>query len=1323
MARERIYEYVFSPGTSGLGTIKVPGRYNLADFLAIYNTTDQISIYNFGAQSQGGTVSWSGQGGTVDFPYAYGGVTTLNLEFDTSLMAAGDKLAIYVESQEIITKPWAFGIDAIGRERVSNPQSLIDADFEYGLQNTKWQNAATTNQIPNFYENVGLDINVSTNGYVSMLAGDNLITSNIDTACNLQNPGSPQWVADDFALLVSQTVGNTTALVSSYLTANVNSSAERTFTVASTTGLTAGDNIMLIGRPTSGGTTLAVANITSTATTSVNCANAAGILDGSYIIVQTDTPNVYETMAVTNVSANVLTVTRQTNNTNGAGANITIGNAIYPVSTLEVAQVFEVTDSTTLQLTRGWYNIPAANTFATGTVFQRLSGNVELVNMSAINTAVNGTQTITRGQFLTTALTGAGVGSPLIRMTGLYFASGNANIPQVAVNADAHGLTAGNYCSTLNTTNSNTEGVNFVSYANTNNFAYYPKRSPSLAAGYPLNQTDTSVRQAFAYTGADLDITSIVSDGATPSTITVTTTYAHGLNPGTPIMVNLSSGTNQEYAEGSFFVISVPSTTTFTYTAKSGAAVSGSLAGVINVRSNATFLPRPFDGGVIMSPGSPTRGASSFRQTKKYFRYQSGKGILFSSGTMLQPTFDIAAISASGTNVNSNISITTDLEHGLNPGAVITITGVTTSGYNGSGYVVTSITSDLTFVVQAQFVLGSTTAELGQQPRINVTGWHGSSIRAGIFDDQNGLFWEHDGQSLNVVQRSSTFQLAGLVSVGAGSNLVTGDGTCRFQDQLNQGDIVVIRGMSHTVTSILSQQRMTVVPPFRGVANQTRVKMTLRLEQRIRQEDFNVDPLDGTGASGFTIEPSKMQMLAIEYSWYGAGYVTYMARGQFGEFVPAHRITNNNRNNEAYMRSGNLPARYEASNDTAISSLNGVLGSSDTTIYLRDATDYPEASVTYPVYCMIESEIIKYSGIDYTLNSLTGVTRAATFQQWAEGQSRSYTSSAAVSHPDNTGVILISNTCVPVVNHWGSAVIMDGSFDGDQGYQFTFNRTNYGMPATTGNKSVPFAMRLSPSVSNSIIGNLGQRDLINRAQLTLASLIINLPVANSRFLIEGILNPANLDSANTEWQGLNNLGGGFQPSFTQFAVAPIYTASTTGGLVGSNFGSTGGFTKSGTKRSISSQTSYTGITPTNVSSSGSGAVLTVTLAVTGTTTYTNLNTQITVTTAGTGYAVGDTIKVLGTSMGGTTPTNDLNLTVVAIVSELSGGERLFAIPVSTTNSGLLDLSTVKQIGTSAIPGQGTYPDGPEVLAIQVTALSTVVSPTADLQIQFQESQA
>jgi hypothetical protein len=951
---------------------------------------------------------------------------------------------------------------------------------------------------------------------------------------------------------------------------------------------------------------------------------------------------------------------------------------------------------------------------------QRLSGNVELVNMSSISTAVNGTQTIARGQFSTTALSAAGVGSPVIRMTGIFNATGNADIPQIAVNANDHGLTAGDYVSNQNQASSNAEGVSYVYFANDNNFAYYPRRTTGLAVGYPLNQYDSVVRQAFPYTGADLDIVSITSDGSTPSTITVTTTYAHGLVPGTPILVALSTGTNASYATGSFFVTEVPTTTTFTYAAKPGAAVSGSITGVINVRTNSAYLPRPFDGGVVLSAGTPTRGAAAVRQTKKYFRYQSGKGILFTSGTMLKPTFDIASIIAAGTSVGSNITVTTDLEHGLNAGATVTLAGITTSGYNDTGYTVTSIGSDTSFVVVAQNSLGSVSPELGQQPRVSITQWHGSCVRAGIFDDQNGLFWESNGQTLNVVQRSSTQQLAGAVSVGAGSNLVTGDGTCRFQDQLNNGDTVVIQGMTHTVTSVLDNNRMTIVPTFRGVQNQTRVKMALRNEIRVTSDNFNIDPLDGTGPSGFTIDSNKMQMLGVEYSWYGAGYVQWMVRGQSGNFVMAHRRPNNNQNNEAYMRSGNLPGRYEAINETPVSSLDGAIDASQTTIPLRDASQYPGASVTYPVFCMIESEIIKYTG--KSTNTLTGVTRAATFTQWTEGASRSFTSGTAASHADNTGVILISNTCAPLVNHWGSSVIMDGNFDGDEGYQFTFNRTNYGFPGTIGLKQTVFAMRLSPSVSDGIIGDLGERTLINRAQLTLSNL--NIQVSAGRYLVEGILNPSNIDSSTTDWAGLNNLGGGYQPSFSQFSTAPRYTGETTGGVTSSLFGSTGGFTKSGTKVNFggSAIRTFAGLSLTNVSSSGSAANVTVQLTATGTS-YTNTTTQITVQNTGTGYAVGDTVKVVGTSLGGATPLNDLNLTITAITTELVGGERLFAIPISTTNSGVLDLSSVKQIGTSGIPGTGTYPNGPEVLAVQVTALTTQSSPVGEVQLQFQESQA
>jgi hypothetical protein len=233
-------------------------------------------------------------------------------------------------------------------------------------------------------------------------------------------------------------------------------------------------------------------------------------------------------------------------------------------------------------------------------------------------------------------------------------------------------------------------------------------------------------------------------------------------------------------------------------------------------------------------------------------------------------------------------------------------------------------------------------------------------------------------------------------------------------------------------------------------------------------------------------------------------------------------------------------------------------------------------------------------------------------------------------------------------------------------------------------------------------------------------MIVN--ISAGRYLVEGILNPSNIDSANTVWSGLNNAGGGFQPSFTEFSIAPQYTDDTTGGLIGSLFGSEGGLSKSGTKVVFSSNRTYSNLTPTVVSSSGTEANITVQLTRSGST-YNDNTVQITVQNPGSGYAIGDTLKVLGNVIGGSTPTNDLNLTITAVAAELQGGERLFAIPISTTNSGTLDLSSVKQIGTSAIPGTGTFPNGPEVLAVQLTALTTVSNPVGEIQLSFNESQA
>ena len=38
------------------------------------------------------------------------------------------------------------------------------------------------------------------------------------------------------------------------------------------------------------------------------------------------------------------------------------------------------------------------------------------------------------------------------------------------------------------------------------------------------------------------------------------------------------------------------------------------------------------------------------------------------------------------------------------------------------------------------------------------------------------------------------------------------------------------------------------------------------------------------------LDEAKMQMIGIQYTWYGAGFIDFMVRGADGNFVFAHRI-------------------------------------------------------------------------------------------------------------------------------------------------------------------------------------------------------------------------------------------------------------------------------------------------------------------------------------------------------------------------------------------------------------------------------------------------
>ena len=82
------------------------------------------------------------------------------------------------------------------------------------------------------------------------------------------------------------------------------------------------------------------------------------------------------------------------------------------------------------------------------------------------------------------------------------------------------------------------------------------------------------------------------------------------------------------------------------------------------------------------------------------------------------------------------------------------------------------------------------------------------------------------------------------------------------------------------------------------------------VDTEISQSSWNGDKLDGTGASGYTLDPTKATILFMDFEWLGMGSV----RVGFvidGQFITAHTFYNANNLDTVYMQTANLPIRYE----------------------------------------------------------------------------------------------------------------------------------------------------------------------------------------------------------------------------------------------------------------------------------------------------------------------------------------------------------------------------------------------------------------------------
>lgn len=636
------------------------------------------------------------------------------------------------------------------------------------------------------------------------------------------------------------------------------------------------------------------------------------------------------------------------------------------------------------------------------------------------------------------------------------------------------------------------------------NFTYIARAN--VTNGTMFDASKTYVFSGSFFTGSPITVSSTAGAAFTfvSTTVTCTTTGPHGLSVGDGIFVRNTTATTNP-PNGAFFVETTPSSNTFTFIvalAPTGTITATGGTQNLYARPYTSSIHRPFDGGVNFSTGTPYHGNQLIRQTRRYFRYQSGKGVQFSTGTNLKSPFSVDTITSSGTTV----TVTCKFPHNLGPGANIIVSGATESAYNGT-FVVATVPTDLTFTYTA---LSTPSASPATGFPINVapSSWYGSRIRLGMFDEQNGFFFEYDGQTLYAVRRTSTEQLSGGVSVTNSSATITGTNT-KFSSQLKPGDYVTIRGMSYMVLSIASDTSMFVSPEYRGTTiTGGSVIVTKRIDTRVPQSQFNLDKCDGTGPSGFNLDLNKMQMIYMDYSWYGAGAIRYGFKNQRGEVIYAHRTANANFRTEAYMRSGNLPARYECNTIPPITYLTATLTSGVTaSMSVNDTSLFP-SSGTLVVRAAggtgAAIEYINYTG--KTATTFTTLTRNVTNLTGPGGLTAGGGTASATtftfSATARISVELHSPQTSATMAHWGSSVIMDGRYDDDKSFLFTAGMVT-SLSIAAGAQNALISLRLAPSVDSGITGLLGARDLINRMQLTLREMGV---LSGGTFLINVILN-------------------------------------------------------------------------------------------------------------------------------------------------------------------------------------------------------------------------
>ena len=467
----------------------------------------------------------------------------------------------------------------------------------------------------------------------------------------------------------------------------------------------------------------------------------------------------------------------------------------------------------------------------------------------------------------------------------------------------------------------------------------------------------------------------------------------------------------------------------------------------VYVRPSGYSLHRPFDGGVEMSTGSGNSYAQIIRQTRKYFRYQSGKGIQTSFAINFKPSIDIESMERFSA---TTIEVTTRRPHNLVSGLAIEIdeaqdsNGDVSTIYNGVFQV--SVIDLTTFRIASNVAVpeGLESKSYGF-PQFHVRSWTNGAIRSGMFDFQNGMFFEFDGQKLYCVRRSSTQQMAGTVSALRGSELIFGDKT-KFTAQLKEGDNVVMRGQTYRVIDVQDDTTISVRPEYRGSTGleltfdpSTQVNTTTDTFTLVRHglsQNIPViyNSIDGEAIGGLVngrtyyadvIDANSFRLFATPNAGTPVN-LSSVGTTNLHSFVPAKsgiivtktvdtKVPQEEWNIDVCDGSG--PSGYD-------------LDLSRIQMCYMDYSWYGAGKIRFGF--KVGDGLVKYVH-EFKHNNIL-----------YESYFRS--GNLPARYEVSTG---LNPTYIPSLFHWGTSVIMDGTFDDDRGYLFTEGSQTLSVEGTT----------------------------------------------------------------------------------------------------------------------------------------------------------------------------------------------------------------------------------------------------------------------------------